>query len=129
MQNLFNALLHHPGAAMDHLRAYGQLASAEMNQAMRTWQRRALLTAGALVCAALAFGFAGMTLMAWALMPTAITTTQWMIIASPSALSGIASVVCIVLLRGTARPAPLKHLARQWQLDVGWLLPSREEAP
>jgi hypothetical protein len=129
MENLLNAMLHHPGAALDHLRAYGQLASAEMNVAMRAWQRRALLAAGAIACGALTFGFLGMALMAWALMPTPLNPSQWLAVAAPAAITALACTTCLIVLSRSPAPAPLRHLSQQWQLDMGWLLANREDAP
>ena len=60
MQHLLNAVLRHPDAALNHLRSYGQLASAELSLATQVWQRRLLLTAGALVSGGLAVGFIGL---------------------------------------------------------------------
>lgn len=127
MDTLLNAVLHHPGAAMDHLRAYGQLASAEMTVAMRAWQRRALCVAGAIACGALTFGFLGIALMAWALWPTALSVTQWLAVGAPATISALACITCLALLHRLPAPTPLRHLSRQWQLDVGWLLPTRED--
>ncbi len=127
MQHLINAVLRHPDAALNHLRSYGQLASAELNLATQLWQRRLLLTAGALVGGGLAVGFIGMLSMAWALVPgtwgALLSPLQWLALCAPAAFSAAACLACLLALRGTPAPTPMRHLARQWQLDASWLLP------
>ena len=38
MQHLLHAVLREPEAALDHLRAYGQLARVELVLLLRAWQ-------------------------------------------------------------------------------------------
>lgn len=129
MPHLLNAVLRHPDAALSHLRAYGQLASAELTLATQVWQKRLLLSAGALVSGGLAIGFMGLLLMAWALVPGALgplwSPLQWVLLSAPAALSGATCLACVLALHATPAPAPLQHLQRQWQLDATWLLPSQ----
>lgn len=132
MQNLLNAVLREPEAALDHLRSYGQLARVEMVLLVRTWQRRTLLAAGALVLAGLGTGFLGLLLMAWALVPATmapLSHAQWLLLCTPAAASALGSLACLVALRRHPLPDPLEQLSRQWQLDAGWLLPSRQDQP
>lgn len=130
MQNLFNAVLREPEAALEHLRSYGQLAGVELVMLMRAWQRRTLLVAGALVLAGLSTGFMGMVLMAWALVPTTsapLSESQWLLLCTPAALSALGCLACLVTLRRHPLPDPFMHLARQWQLDAQWLLPPSQD--
>lgn len=132
MQNLINAVVREPEAALEHLRAYGQLARVELVLLARAWQRRTLLSAGALVLAGLCAGFLGLVLMAWALMPSslpALSQAQWLLLCTPAAACGLGSLACLFALRRTPLPDPLMHLCRQWQLDAGWLLPPRQDPP
>lgn len=132
MQNLINAVVREPEAALDHLRAYGQLVRVELVLLAQAWQRRTLLAAGALVLAGLCTGFLGLVLMAWALMPSslpALSQAQWLLLCTPAAACGLGSLACLLALRRTPLPDPLTHLARQWQLDAGWLLPQRQDPP
>lgn len=133
MQHLLNAIVRHPDAALNHLRSYGQLASAELDLAMQVWQKRLLLTAGALVCGGLAAGFIGLLLMAWALVPGTLGPLlgplQWLALTAPAALSAATCLACLLALRATPAPVPLQHLRRQWQLDASWLLPPAPEHP
>lgn len=128
MQHLINAVLRHPDAALNHLRSYGQLANAELNLATQVWQKRLLLTAGALVSGGLAVGFIGLLSMAWALVPgtlgAPLSPLQWLALCAPAVLSAAACLTCLLALRGTPAPTPLQHLTRQWQLDASWLLPT-----
>lgn len=131
MPTLLSATLRHPDAALNHLRAYGQLASAELTLAAQVWQRRLLLSVGALVSGGLAIGFIGLLLMAWALVPGALgplwSPLQWVLLSAPAALSVASCLACVLALRATPSPAPLRHLQRQWQLDATWLMPSQAE--
>lgn len=132
MQNLINAVLREPEAALDHLRAYGQLARVELVLLMRAWQRRTLLIAGALVLAGLCTGFLGLVLMAWALVPSIaspLSQAQWLLLCTPAGASALGCIACLVALRRNPLPDPLQHLTRQWQLDAGWLLPPRQDHP
>lgn len=131
MPTLLSATLRHPDAALNHLRAYGQLASAELTLAAQIWQRRLLLSVGAIVSGGLAIGFLGLLLMAWALVHGALgpvwSPLQWVLLSTPAALSGATCLACVLALRATPSPAPLRHLQRQWQLDATWLMPSQAE--
>lgn len=133
MQNLLNAVLRQPDAALDHLRSYGELAQVELSLLMQAWRRRALLLAGALLCAGLSAGFLGLMLMAWALVPSLasapLSATQWLALSAPAALTSLAALACLLAWWRHPVPQPMHHLARQWQLDAGWLLPQREDAP
>lgn len=133
MSHLLNAVLRHPDAALNHLRAYGQLASAELSLAMQGWQKRLLLSVGALLSGGLAIGFLGLLLMAWVLVPGTLgplwSPQQWLLLSAPAALSAAACLACWLTLRAVPPPAPLEHLQRQWQLDASWLLPSQTEQP
>ncbi len=132
MQNLLNAVLREPEAALDHLRSYGQLAGVEMAMWMRAWQRRTLLVAGALVLAGLCTGFLGLVLMACALVPSTaapLSQAQWLLLCTPAAISALGCIACLVALRCHPLPDPFQHLARQWQLDAEWLLAPRQDPP
>lgn len=133
MQNLLNAVLRHPEAALDHLRSYGELAHVELMLMMQAWRRRALLLAGALLCAGLSVGFLGLMLMAWALVPaltsTPLSATQWLALGTPAALTTLAGLACLLARWCSPVPEPMRHLIRQWQLDAGWLMPAREDTP
>lgn len=132
MQHLLHAVLREPEAALDHLRAYGRLARVELALLLRAWQRRTLMAAGALVLAGLGAGFSGLVLMAWALVPATLaplSQAQWLLLCTPAAASWLGSLACLVALRRHPLPDPLEQLARQWQLDAGWLLPVRQDPP
>lgn len=133
MPPLLNAALRHPEAALNHLRAYGQLASAELTLALQGWQRRLLLSVGAFVSGGLAIGFLGLLLMAWALVPDALgqpwSPHQWLMLSAPAALSVASCLACVIALRAVPPTAPLQHLQRQWQLDASWLLANQTDQP
>lgn len=129
MQNLLNVVLRHPDAALDHLRAYGHLAGVELSEWLQAWQRRTLLTAMALVLAALCAGFLGLAVMAGALVSTPLSVAQWLAVGAPAALSALGSLGCLVALRCQPLPPPLEQLSRQWQVDAEWLLPPQQQAP
>lgn len=133
MQNLLNAVLRQPEAALDHLRSYGELAHVELMLLMQAWRRRALLLAGALLCAGLSVGFLGLMLMAWALVPaltsTPLSATQWVALGTPAALTTLGGLACLLARWRSPLPEPMQHLTRQWQLDAGWLMPAREDTP
>lgn len=133
MQNLLNAVLRQPDAAFEHLRSYGALAQLEFTLLMQAWRRRALLLALALLCAGLSAGFLGLLLMAWALVPSLtsapLSAMQWLALAAPAVLTTLTALACWVAWRCSPAPDPMQHLARQWQLDAGWLLPPKEDTP
>lgn len=129
MQTMLNAVLRHPGAALQHLRAYGRLAHIELTLVLQAWQRRTLLIAGALVCVGVCAGFLGMVLMAWALVPSPLSAHQWLALLTPAGLAALLGGACLIAWHRTPMPDPLEHLSRQWQLDAGWLLPEQDEAP
>lgn len=129
MPHLLNAVLQHPAAALRHLRAYGQLAQIELTLFAQAWQRRALLAAGALLCAGLSIGFLGLLVMAWALAPSPLSGTQWLAVCAPAAFTTLAGIACLVAWQCSPLPDPIKHLAQQWQIDATWLLPDQEDAP
>lgn len=133
MQNLLNAVLRQPEAALDHLRSYGELAHVELSLWMQAWRRRAMLWVAALLFAGLGIGFLGLLLMAWALLPslntTSVSTAQWVALCAPSVVTSLASLACAVAGWRHPLPEPMHHLTRQWQLDAGWLLRPRESEP
>ena len=132
MQTLLNAVLQEPEAALDHLRAYAQLARVELALTAQAWRRRTLLIATGLVLAGLCTGFLGFVLMAWALLPPSwppLSALQWALLVTPAAACGLGALACLVALGLTPEPDPWSQLARQWQLDAGWLLPPRQDTP
>jgi len=135
MPHLLHTVLRHPDAALQHLRAYGQLAQAELSLLAQAWQRRTLLAAGALLCAGLSVGFLGLLVMAWALVPAPLTGAQWLALSAPAAFTALAGIACLVGWQHSPLPDPMQELARQWALDASWLLPQQpgmqeqDEAP
>lgn len=133
MQNLLNAVLRQPEAALDHLRSYGELAHVELSLWMQAWRRRAMLWVAALLFAGLGLGFLGLMLMAWALLPsltaTSLSATQWLALSAPAAFTMLASLACLVAGWRLPLPEPMHHLSRQWQLDAGWLLRPPQNTP
>lgn len=132
MQTLLNAVFQEPEAALDHLFAHAKLARVELALAAQAWRRRALLMATALVLGGLCAGFLGFVLMAWALLPPGwppLSALQWALLVSPAALCGLGAFACLVAFVRTPEPDPWGQLARQWQLDAGWLLPPRQDIP
>lgn len=132
MQNLINAALREPEAALDHLRSYGQLARIEVLTLLQAWRRRTLLTAGALILAGLSFGFLGLLAMACALLPAGsleLSQVQWALLCAPAALSAAGALACLLAMRRTHLPDPLEQLGRQWQLDAAWLSAPRQDGP
>ena len=91
-----------------------------------------MLIATGLVLAGLCTGFLGFVLMASALLPPnslPLSALQWALLVTPATACGLGAIACLVGLGRTPEPDPWGQLARQWQLDAGWLLPPRQDTP
>jgi hypothetical protein len=89
---LFGWALDHPQDLVEHARGYASLASEEVVVWLALWRRHALLTALALVSAAVGVVLVGVGLLLWAALPTAVTPERvWVFWAVPAVPLGLSA--------------------------------------
>ncbi len=77
MHPFFKLMVDRPAVITDHVEAYASLATLELSSAIRQFRLRALKTAIALSCAAVAAVLAGVALMLWAVTPADQLQAPW----------------------------------------------------
>lgn len=121
MHALINAALKHPDLLIEHIRAYGELASAEADELSRSLGNRSLLMGSVLLLCTLTAGLAGGAFMLWVVLGDTLSTTQIIMLCAPGALAGLGTLICLSMARARPATPPFGHLALQWQTDMGWL--------
>jgi len=121
MHALINAALKHPDLLIEHVRAYGELASAEADELSRSLRNRSLLMGSVMLLCTLTAGLAGGAFMLWVVLGHTLSTAQIVMLCAPAALAGVATVICLSMARARPASPPFGHLALQWQTDMGWL--------
>jgi uncharacterized membrane protein YqjE len=107
-----------------HVRAYGQLAGLELDQAVALWRRRALLQATGLGAALAATGLAGVALMLWAVVPPAQVHAPWALWAVPL-LPAVLALGCLWAGRARAQAPAFAGVRRQLAADLALLRQAR----
>lgn len=109
-------VLRQPQLVADHVRAYGVLATAQVELAARAWQRRALLQALAWAAALMALLLAGMAVLLWAALPAGSLHAPWAMWLTPLLPLALA-LVCLHLARRGDAALNFAPLVQQWQGD------------
>lgn len=79
----FRTLISQPGLLVEHVGAYGQLALAEASEAAQGLRRKAVYTAAAAACTALACTLGGTALLLLAVVPVSEMPAPWALLAAP----------------------------------------------
>lgn len=83
MHPFFKLLVDKPAVVTDHLEGYAALAALECSGAIEQLRARALYTAIALSCGAVAVVLAGVAVMLWAVTPPAHLHAPWALWVTP----------------------------------------------
>lgn len=129
MNALLRAAWQQPEVLFKHLCAYGELAGLEAEVLWHAWQRRSLLLLGALGFAFVSLLFAGVGVMACALIHQTLMPWQWLALTGPTALSLLACLTCLWARHRRPMPAAWPALQAQWQLDSQLLRQATTPAP
>ncbi len=113
-------LANQPQLLLEHAAAYGQLFSAELDEATRQWRRRLLLVVAVLVSASVCAVLGGIALMLGALMPDAAGPAIWTLVLVPLAPASLA-LACALALGREDTAEPFGNLKRQASDDLAML--------
>ncbi len=110
-------LATHPQWLAEHAAAYGQLATAELDDAATQYTRR--LSLGGLTLGALVAGatLAGMALMLWATLPELPASRAWVLLAAPALPLALAAAG-LLAQRRLRQGELFAALRQQWQTDL-----------
>lgn len=109
-----------PQLLLEHAAAYGQLFSAELDEATRRWRRRALLLAVGLASASVCAILGGTSVMLAALAPGAANLALWALIGVPMAPAALA-LGCLFAWNRQDGGEPFANLKRQAGDDIALL--------
>jgi len=117
MHILLKLVLARPQLLVDHAQAYGELMAADLGDASAALSRRAILGATAVVCLVVAVILAGVSLMLWAVIPSAQMGAPWMLTVVPL-VPLLGSVAGFVFMRGQRQMHPFDNLRTQLRADL-----------
>lgn len=125
MHPFFKLMVDRPAVVTDHVEAYASLATLELSGAVRHIGRRALKTAIALSCAAVAAMLAGVAVMLWAVTPAEHLHAPWALWLAPG-LPMIVAVWCGWSAQAADNAPAFSALREQVRADIDML---REVSP
>ena len=125
MHPFFKLMVDRPAVITDHVEAYASLASLELSGAVRQIRLRALKTAIALSCAAVAAVLAGVAVMLWAVTPAEHLHASWVLWLAPG-LPAIVAVWCWLSAQAVSDTPAFSALRGQVRADIDML---REVSP
>lgn len=91
MHPFFKLMVDRPAVITDHVEAYASLAALELSGAVTQLRTRALKTAMALTCAAVAAMLAGVAMMLWAVTPSDQLHAPWALWLAPGLPAAVAA--------------------------------------
>ena len=125
MHPFFKLMVDRPAVITDHVEAYASLATLELSDAVTQLRLRALKTAIALSCTAVAAVLAGVALMLWAVTPADHLHAPWALWLVPG-LPAIVALWCALSARGVGDAPAFSALRGQVRADIEML---REVSP
>ncbi len=125
MHPFFKLMVDRPAVITDHVEAYASLATLELSGAVRHLRLRALKTAMALSCAAVAAMLAGVAVMLWAATPADQLHAPWVLWLAPG-LPAVLAVWCWLSAKAINEAPAFSALRDQVRADIDML---REVSP
>lgn len=125
MHPFFKLMVDRPAVITDHVEAYASLATLELSGAVRHLRLRALKTAMALSCAAVAAVLAGVAVMLWAATPADQLHAPWVLWLAPG-LPAVLAVWCWLSAKAINEAPAFSALRDQVRADIDML---REVSP
>ena len=125
MHPFFKLMVDRPAVITDHVEAYASLATLELSGAVRHLRLRALKTAMALSCAAVAAVLAGVAVMLWAATPADHLHAPWVLWLAPG-VPAILAVWCWLSAKAIKDAPAFSALRDQVRADIDML---REVSP
>jgi len=120
MHPFFKLLIDQPAVVTDHLEGYATLAALECSGAIDQLRTRALNTALALSCGAVAVVLAGVAAMLWAVTPASHLHAPWVLWLAPG-LPGIVALWCGWRARTPESQPAFSALRDQMHADIEML--------
>ena len=125
MHPFFKLMVDRPAVITDHVEAYASLATLELSGAVRHLRLRALKTAMALSCAAVAAVLAGVAVLLWAATPADQLHAPWVLWLAPG-LPAVLAVWCWLSAKAINEAPAFSALRDQVRADIDML---REVSP
>lgn len=125
MHPFFKLMVDRPAVITDHVEAYASLATLELSDAVKHIRLRALKTAMALSCAAVAAVLAGVAVMLWAVTPAEHLHAPWVLWFAPG-LPAVVAVWCWLSAQSVSDAPAFSALRGQVRADIDML---REVSP
>jgi cytochrome bd-type quinol oxidase subunit 2 len=116
---LFRLIAAEPQMVADHLGGYCALFGDELRSMSTQWARRLALQVAAIVLLAVALALAGVAVMLWAVMPSAVQAAWALAVVPLVPVTG--AVMCHLAARGDAPSAGFAAMRRQIDADVQML--------
>jgi len=120
MHPFFKLMVDRPAVITDHVEAYASLATLELSGAVKQLRLRALKTAIALSCAAVASVLAGVAVMLWAVTPADHLHAPWVLWLAPG-LPAIVSVWFWLSAQAISDAPAFSALRGQVRADIDML--------
>lgn len=109
-----------PQLLADHVEAYAELVSDEMDRASSAWRKQAVLNAVALCCVGVGAVLAGVALMLWAVTPVANIRAPWALLVGPL-LPLIVGMACRVAAQSKETGRTFDNVRVQLKADMAML--------
>ncbi len=120
MHPFFKLMVDRPAVITDHVEAYATLAALELSDAVTQLRLRALKTAIALSCAAVAAVLTGAAVMLWAVTPADHLHAPWALWLVPG-LPAIIALWCALSARAVGAAPAFSALRGQVRADIEML--------
>jgi uncharacterized membrane protein YqjE len=117
MHPLLHLIVREPNLLADHAGAYAELLGEEIGVASVHLKRKALLSAVALLSAAVGTGLAGVALLLWAAIPPENMNAPWALVVAPLVPLALA-VGCWMAAQSKAGPKAFEQVRRQLREDA-----------
>lgn len=118
---MLHPLLHliatQPHLLADHAEAYAELVSDEVGKLSSGWKRQALYTTLGLVGLLVGAILAGVSILLWAVVPTADILAPWAMFVVPITPLVLA-LVCLLLARSPSQASAFENVRRQVRADL-----------
>lgn len=118
---MLHPLLHliatQPHLLADHAEAYAELVSDEVGKLSSGWKRQALFTTLGLVGLLVGAILAGVSILLWAVVPTADILAPWAMFVVPMTPLVLA-LACLLLARSPSKASAFDSVRRQVRADL-----------
>lgn len=127
MHPLFSAVVSRPGMLLEHVGAYAELASVELEETVSRHRRRFMVSAVMWLLVCLATTLVGVSVMFHVVFADTLSTQKAWVLWLPPVVPLLAALGCHLWLRRAKDEHSFDQLLKQVRQDIDWL--QQQEQP